>query len=169
MRRNAMAAVAAARAVGVSPSGVVDLELSAMRGQRLELPSGVTVVDDCYNANPLSMRAAIDDLTSHDAGGRRIAVLGDMLELGPAEDEHHREVGAYAATAGVDVLVTVGPRAARMLDAFDGESYAAGDAAEAAALAGELIAAGDVVLVKGSRGVGLEVVAEALGRAEDGG
>ena len=106
---------------------------------------------------------------THESAGRRIAVLGDMLELGPREDEHHRDVGAYAATAGVDVLVSVGPRAARMLDAFDGESYAVPDAAEAAALAGELIGAGDVVLVKGSRGVGLEVVAEALGRDEEAG
>jgi UDP-N-acetylmuramyl pentapeptide synthase len=66
----------------------------------------------------------------------------------------------------VDVLVTVGPRAARMLDRYDLEGYAVADASEAAAMAGELIAAGDVVLVKGSRGVGLEIVAETLG-AED--
>ena len=64
--------------------------------------------------------------------------------------------------AGVDLLVTVGPRAVAMLDAFDGESYAVADAQEAAALAGELVEPGDVMLVKGSRGVGLEVVAEAL-------
>jgi UDP-N-acetylmuramoyl-tripeptide--D-alanyl-D-alanine ligase len=166
---NTLAAVAAAQAVGVTPGGVLDVRFSGLRGERVALGIGAMVINDCYNANPLSMRAALDDLSSHESGGRRIAVLGDMLELGPAEDEHHREIGAYAATAGVDVLVTVGPRAARMLDAFDGESYAAADAAEAAALAGELIRAGDVVLVKGSRGVGLEVVAEALGRAEDGG
>ena len=89
-----------------------------------------------------------------------------MLELGAAEQSLHREMGAAAEAAGVDVLVTVGPRAVAMLDAFDGESYAVADAAEAAALAGELIEAGDVVLVKGSRGVGLEVVAEALVAAE---
>jgi UDP-N-acetylmuramoyl-tripeptide--D-alanyl-D-alanine ligase len=112
------------------------------------------------------MRAALDDLATHETSGRRLAVLGDMLELGPAEDEHHRDVGAYAATAGVDVLVTVGPRAARMLDAFDGESYAVGTAQEAAALTGDLIAPGDVLLVKGSRGVGLEVVAETLAEEE---
>jgi len=112
------------------------------------------------------MRAALDDLATHETTGRRLAVLGDMLELGPAEDEHHRDVGAYAATAGVDVLVTVGPRAAIMLNAFDGESYAVGTAQEAAALAADLIAPGDVLLVKGSRGVGLEVVAEALAEEE---
>ena len=123
---------------------------------------GALVINDCYNANPLSMRAALDDLASHSAEGRRVAVLGDMLELGPAEQEHHREIGAYAASAGVEVLVTVGPRAAAMLDTFDGEEYAVLDAAEAAALVPDIVAAGDVVLVKASRGVGLEVVTEAL-------
>src|SRR3712207_1926922 len=123
---------------------------------------GATVINDCYNANPLSMRAALDDLATHETAGRRVAVLGDMLELGPAEDEHHRDIGGYAATAGVAVLVTVGPRAAKMLDRYDGESYAVADARGAAALAGELVGPGDVLLVKGSRGVRLEVVAETL-------
>ena len=88
------------------------------------LARGATVVNDCYNANPLSMRAALDDLATQDPAGRRVAVLGDMLELGPAEREHHREIGAYAASAGVDVLIAVGPRAAAMLGAFDGEAHA---------------------------------------------
>jgi UDP-N-acetylmuramoyl-tripeptide--D-alanyl-D-alanine ligase len=164
---NTLAAVAAARAVGVTPGGRLDVRFSGLRGERVLLRTGATVINDCYNANPLSMRAALDDLASHETAGRRLAVLGDMLELGPAEDEHHRDIGAYAATAGVEVLVTVGPRAARMLDAFDGEGHAVGTAAEAATLAEELVGPGDVLLVKGSRGVGLEVVAEAL--AEDGG
>jgi UDP-N-acetylmuramoyl-tripeptide--D-alanyl-D-alanine ligase len=159
---NTLAAVAAAQAVGVEPSGRVDVTFSGLRGERVLLGMGATLINDCYNANPLSMRAALDDLATHETAGRRLAVLGDMLELGPAEEEHHRDVGAYAATAGVDVLVTVGPRAARMLDRYDGEGHAVGTAAEAAALAGELVAPGDVLLVKGSRGVGLEVVAETL-------
>jgi UDP-N-acetylmuramoyl-tripeptide--D-alanyl-D-alanine ligase len=159
---NTLAAVAAAQAVGVVPSGRLDVAFSGLRGERVLLGTGATVINDCYNANPLSMRAALDDLATHETAGRRVAVLGDMLELGPGEDEHHRDIGAYAATAGVDVLVTVGPRAARMLDRYDGEGYAVADAAEAASLAGELLAPGDVLLVKGSRGVGLEVVAEAL-------
>jgi UDP-N-acetylmuramoyl-tripeptide--D-alanyl-D-alanine ligase len=165
---NTLAAVAAAQAVGVEPSGRLDVTFSGLRGERVLLGTGATVINDCYNANPLSMRAALDDLATHETAGRRVAVLGDMLELGPAEDEHHRDIGAYAATAGVEVLVTVGPRAARMLDRYDGEGHAGGTAVEAAALTGELIGPGDVVLVKGSRGVGLEVVAEALA-ADDGG
>jgi UDP-N-acetylmuramoyl-tripeptide--D-alanyl-D-alanine ligase len=165
---NTLAAVAAARAVGVTPGGRVDVRFSGLRGERVLLGMGATVINDCYNANPLSMRAALDDLATHESSGRRIAVLGDMLELGPAEDDHHRDVGAYAATAGVDVLVTVGPRAARMLDRYDGEGYAVGTAAEAAVLAEELVGPGDVLLVKGSRGVGLEVVAEALAASSEG-
>jgi UDP-N-acetylmuramoyl-tripeptide--D-alanyl-D-alanine ligase len=167
MRRNAMAAVAAAQAVGVSPSGVVDLELSAMRGQRLELPSGVVVVDDCYNANPLSMRAALDDLAAQSPTGRRIAVLGDMLELGPDERALHRDTGAHAAASGVDVLVTVGDLAREMRPAFeaaakDAQAVPVPDAAAAADVVRDLVAPGDLVLVKASRGVALEAVTRAL-------
>jgi len=161
-RTNTLAAVAAALAVGVRPSGRVDPPTGHLRGERIALPSGVTIINDCYNASPLSMRAALDELSAEPAEGRRLAVLGDMLELGERETDLHREIGAAAAAAGVDLLVTVGPLAAAMLDVFDGDSYAVADAAEAAALAGELIEPGDVVLVKGSRGIGLEVVAEAL-------
>ena len=85
MRRNALAALAAARAVGVEPDGLLDVALSSFRGQRIELPGGIVVINDCYNANPMSMRAALDDLAAS-ASGRRVAVLGDMLELGPDED-----------------------------------------------------------------------------------
>jgi UDP-N-acetylmuramoyl-tripeptide--D-alanyl-D-alanine ligase len=167
-RVNTLAAVAACLAVGVRPSGRVELPVGHLRGERVTLPGGALVLNDCYNASPLSMRAALDELAAEPASGRRIAVLGDMLELGEREAELHREVGEAAAAAGVEVLVTVGPRAAAMLDTFDGESYAVADAGEAAALAGELLAEGDVVLVKGSRGVGLEVVAEALEAAPHG-
>jgi UDP-N-acetylmuramoyl-tripeptide--D-alanyl-D-alanine ligase len=161
-RTNALAAAAAVAGIGVTPSGRVDVDFGALRGERLELANGATILNDCYNASPLSMRAALDELASHDTSGRRVAVLGDMLELGRESEALHREMGEAAAEAGVDVLVTVGPRAVVMLDAFDGESYAVADAREAAALAGELLEPGDVMLVKGSRGVGLEVVAEAL-------
>jgi UDP-N-acetylmuramoyl-tripeptide--D-alanyl-D-alanine ligase len=165
-RTNALAAVAAALAVGVRPSGRVEAPTGALRGELVELPDGAVVVNDCYNASPLSMRAALDDLAGRQAAGRRVAVLGDMLELGADEAALHREVGSLAGEAGVSLLVTVGPRAAAMLDTFDGEGYAVADAGEAAALTAELIGPGDVVLVKGSRGVGLEVVAPALAVAE---
>jgi UDP-N-acetylmuramoyl-tripeptide--D-alanyl-D-alanine ligase len=161
-RVNALAAVAAARAVGVSPAGAVDVAFGSLRGERVSLPGGATLINDCYNASPLSMRAALDDLATQAPSGRRVAVLGDMLELGSDEAALHREVGEEAARAGVDVLVAVGPRATAMLDAFPGESHAAADARSAAALVRSLVGAGDLVLVKGSRGIGLEVVAEEL-------
>jgi UDP-N-acetylmuramoyl-tripeptide--D-alanyl-D-alanine ligase len=164
MRRNALAALAAARAVGVEPEGAVDVALSNMRGQRIALPGDIVVVNDCYNANPMSMRAALDDLAVS-AAGRRVAVLGDMLELGPGEGAYHDEVGRLATEAGVELLVTVGPLAERMGATFgrNGREHRhAADAREAAALVPDLLAPGDTVLVKGSRGVGLEVVAQAL-------
>ena len=138
------------------------MRFSGLRGERVLLGTGATIINDCYNANPLSMRAALDDLAMQDPAGRRVAVLGDMLELGPGEREHHREIGAYAAACGVELLLAVGPRAAAMLETFGGEARAVPDAAAAARVAPELVGPGDVVLVKASRGVGLEVVAEAL-------
>ena len=114
------------------------------------------------------MRAALDDLAMQATAGRRVAVLGDMLELGPAERAHHREIGSYAASSGVELLIAVGARAAAMLETFDGEAHAVPDAAAAAELASELVGPGDVVLVKASRGVGLEVVAEKLAEGEGG-
>jgi UDP-N-acetylmuramoyl-tripeptide--D-alanyl-D-alanine ligase len=160
---NLLAAVAAAQAVGVEPAGRVEVSFGSLRGERIELPTGVTVINDCYNANPLSMRAALDDLaTQAPSGGRRVAVLGDMLELGAGEADAHREIGAYAAASGVDVLLAVGPLSTLMPASFGGQAVVVADAREAAAAAVELVRPGDVVLVKASRGIGLETVAEAL-------
>jgi UDP-N-acetylmuramoyl-tripeptide--D-alanyl-D-alanine ligase len=177
-RRNALAAVAAARAVGVTPQGPVEVAFGAGRGERIELADGITVIDDCYNASPLSMRAALDDLATQDPARRRVAVLGDMLELGAEEQALHREIGVEAQRAGVELLVTVGPRAAAMAETFDGAAHAAPDAAAGAELVAELVRPGDLVLIKGSNGVGLSVVAPRLrqlvgspdaGAAADGG
>ena len=92
-RINTLAAVAACLAIGVRPSGRVELPVGHLRGERIELPDGALVLNDCYNASPLSMRAALAELSAEPAEGRRVAVLGDMLELGPREAELHREVG----------------------------------------------------------------------------
>jgi len=162
MRMNALAALAAARAVGVEPEGEVNVALSNLRGQRIALPGDIVVVNDCYNANPMSMRAALDDLAVS-ASGRRVAVLGDMLELGPGERAFHEEIGRVATDTGVGLLVTVGPLAEQIGAAYAGGPHRhAGDAREAAALVPGLLEPGDTVLVKGSRGVGLEAVAQAL-------
>ncbi len=161
MRLNATAALAAARAVGVEPSGTVEIALSAMRGQVRHLPGDITVVEDCYNANPMSMRAALDDL-QRAAPGRRVAVLGDMLELGPDAEMHHAAIGDHAREAGIQLLVTVGAQAAAMRG-----DRAVASAAQAAVLVPGLLEPGDTVLVKASRGVGLEAVVAALvGAAE---
>ncbi|HEV7772322.1 MAG TPA: UDP-N-acetylmuramoyl-tripeptide--D-alanyl-D-alanine ligase [Conexibacter sp.] len=169
LRGNLLAAVAAARAIGVKPAGAVTVAFSGRRGERTRLSNGVTVIDDCYNANPMSMRAALDDLAATAGEGRRVAVLGDMLELGPEEVRFHAEIGAHAATLGVDLLVAVGPRSRELADAFGdaGEAVLAPDAARAAALVPGLVRPGDTVLVKASRGVGLERVAEALANAAE--
>jgi len=159
--RNLLAAVAAARALGLTPGGRVQVEFSAMRGQRERLANGALLIDDCYNANPMSMRAAIDDLAAT-AAARRVAVLGDMLELGPDAPRMHREIGEHADARGVELLVTVGPLAAEMAASFAGERVCATDAPAAAQLLDGLVRDGDAVLVKGSRGVGLERVVLAL-------
>jgi UDP-N-acetylmuramoyl-tripeptide--D-alanyl-D-alanine ligase len=158
---NLLAAVAAARVLGYTPRGRLDVRFSAMRGQREQLPGGVVLVADCYNANPMSMRAAIDDL-AETAPLRRVAVLGDMLELGPEAPRLHREVGEHALARGVELPVTVGPLAREMRAGFTGESYAAPDAQAAGELVSGLLHEGDTVLVKGSRGVGLERVLDCL-------
>ncbi|HWD85100.1 MAG TPA: UDP-N-acetylmuramoyl-tripeptide--D-alanyl-D-alanine ligase [Solirubrobacteraceae bacterium] len=163
LRRNLLAAVAAAQAVGVTPEGRIQLSLSPGRGQQTTLRDGVVLIEDCYNANPMSMRAALDDLTRAAASmaARRVAVLGDMRELGPDAPRFHAEIGAYAS-ARADVLVTVGSLAAEMGRAFHGTHHRAQDALQAAKLVPSLLEPGDVVLVKGSRSVALEQVCHAV-------
>ena len=127
------------------------------------LPDGVAVINDCYNANPMSMRAALDEL-ARTATGRRVAVLGDMLELGAADERrYHRELGEQAEQAGVALLITVGELASVAAETYAaGEHLHAADAAGAAELLRERLRSGDTILVKGSRGVALEHVAQAL-------
>jgi UDP-N-acetylmuramoyl-tripeptide--D-alanyl-D-alanine ligase len=154
---NTLAAVAAVRSVGLPVGGPVSVRFSSLRGEVVELPGGVTVVNDCYNANPMSMRAALDHLAAS-AAERRIAVLGGMAELGPDSASYHREIGAQAAGLGIDVLVPVGEEALAYADEFDGETHPVATPEEAGALLVELAQPGDRVLIKGSRSVGLERV-----------
>jgi UDP-N-acetylmuramoyl-tripeptide--D-alanyl-D-alanine ligase len=165
--QNTVAAVAAATALGIVPEGQVDVRFSSLRGEVVELEGGVTVVNDCYNANPMSMRAALEHLAASPAG-RRVAVLGTMAELGPDGERFHGEIGALAGQLGIDMLITVGEAALPIGRGFDGERYAAATPEEAGAMLEELAQAGDRVLVKGSRSAGLERVlgnAPAAGRA----
>lgn len=165
LRRNLLAAVAAAQAVGVVPAGRLDYTPGAGRGQRVELADGITLIDDSYNANPMSMRAALDDLALTGGGARRtVAVLGDMLELGPEEQRFHVELGERAAATGVDVVIAVGPRAAAIAEGYPGELHRAADALTAAGRLEEVLRPGDIVLVKASNGVGLGALCDTLRR-----
>ena len=154
---NTCAAVAAARALGLPVGGRVDVRFSSLRGELVELPGGVTVVNDCYNANPMSMRAALDHLASAPAE-RRIAILGTMAELGDGSARFHQEIGAHARELGIDLLVPVGDDALAYLEGFDGEAHPVASPEEARVLLTEVGRPGDRVLVKGSRSVGLERV-----------
>jgi UDP-N-acetylmuramoyl-tripeptide--D-alanyl-D-alanine ligase len=154
---NTLAAVAAARAAEVRVGGSVSVRFSSLRGEVVELPGGVTVVNDCYNANPMSMRAALDHLAGSPAE-RRIAVLGAMAELGADSATYHRDIGDHAGRLGIDLLVPVGEEALGYVDEFDGETHPVATPEEAGALLEELAQPGDRVLIKGSRSVGLERV-----------
>jgi UDP-N-acetylmuramoyl-tripeptide--D-alanyl-D-alanine ligase len=159
---NLLAAVAAARALGVTPGGRLEVSFSARRGERHPLPDEIVLIDDCYNANPISMRAALEDL-ARTAPARRVAVLGDMLELGAQAPRFHRDIGECARAAGVQLLVTVGPLATDIGRGFGTSGvHAVADAGAAAELLTELLRPHDTVLVKGSRGVGLERVVQTL-------
>ena len=155
---NTLTAVAAYWALGLPldriAEGAARIELSRLRGEELALEGGGLLINDCWNANPTSMAAALRDLSGRN-GGRRIAVLGGMAELGPETPRYHREIGTLAA--GLDVVVGVGQLARDYAP-----THWVADADAAANLLGELLQPGDVVLVKGSRAVGLERVAANL-------
>jgi UDP-N-acetylmuramoyl-tripeptide--D-alanyl-D-alanine ligase len=163
---NALAAVAVGVALGAPLAEMADraanIGFSRFRGERLELGDGIVLVNDCYNANPVSMRAALSHLASL-GEGRRVAVLGEMAELGPAAVDYHREIGASARAEGVDLLVGVGESARDY-----GPDELVGDPEEAAELLAAQIEPGDTILVKGSRSAGLEAVAKTLEELLDG-
>ncbi|SFO28676.1 UDP-N-acetylmuramoyl-tripeptide--D-alanyl-D-alanine ligase [Geodermatophilus obscurus] len=178
---NALSAAAAALAAGMSPAAVADAlsEAEPRSRWRMEVtrrPDGVTVVNDAYNANPESMRAALAALAGLPAG-RRVAVLGGMAELGAGAVAEHERLGRDAVAAGVDLLVAVGPDAVGMVTGAtaagarhgEGSGSDAGtrvesvpDRAAALDLLSEVLVPGDVVLVKASRSNGLEVLAADL-------
>ena len=173
---NALAGIGAAHALGIRLEALAEgaraVTFSALRGEELELPGGALIINDCYNANPVSMRAAVDHLAqvvSRRGGGRGVAVLGEMRELGPQAPDFHEQVGREAARAGVELLIAVGPLGDAYARGFGdaGDVRRAADAQEAAEVVEETIREGDVVLVKGSRAVGLERVAQALLSARD--
>jgi UDP-N-acetylmuramoyl-tripeptide--D-alanyl-D-alanine ligase len=167
---NFLAAAAIAFAIGVAPADCAvaagELRAAPHRGERRQHASGALLFDDAYNANPSSVRAALETLAALPAR-RRIAVLGDMLELGGEEARWHRETGA-AVVGRADLLVCVGSRAAAFGEGAIAAGFPAGrvervaSAEEAARLLAPMLAAGDAVLFKASRGIGLERAVAAL-------
>src|SRR5882762_10063786 len=169
MVQNAMLAVAAGRAFGLSlegcAAGLASAPLTKARLQIKEV-NGIQFIDDSYNANPDSMKAALRTLVELDADGKRIAVLGEMRELGDESERGHREVGETAAALKVDRLIAIGNVAAIIADAAKRagleNSSTVTSTAEAAELLTDLAAPGDLVLIKGSRLARTEQVIEAF-------
>lgn len=169
---NALAAAAVAFRLAVPieclKQGIEAANVSQMRMQLITTPDNVTIVNDAYNANPTSTRAALETLAEMRVPGRRVAVLGDMAELGSLSELAHFQIGEAVPKLSIDLLVVVGPRAARIADGAKAEGLDAtriircDDADEAIArLVGE-IGNGDAVLVKASRVMGLERIVEGL-------
>ena len=161
---NAAAALAALDALGLPRPDRADVEFSRWRGEELPLPGGGLLINDAYNANPVSMRAALAHFGSIAGDRRRVAILGEMAELGPGALAFHEEIGREVSRHGVEALLAVGELARGYVDGAADVAIARWepDAAHAAEAAGCLLEPGDCGLVKGSRAVGLERVAEAL-------
>jgi UDP-N-acetylmuramoyl-tripeptide--D-alanyl-D-alanine ligase len=153
---NAVTALATAHALGLDLPDRLEVTFAAWRNEELPLPGGGMLVNDAWNANPVSMRAALEHLVSLAAGRRTIAVLGDMAELGDYSNEGHREVGRAVAEVGIDEVVAIGPQAR----AYGGCWVPTLE--EGLTVLDDLLRPGDCVLVKGARAMGLERIAEAL-------
>ncbi len=160
MAENALAALTAYEALGLpldrASEGAALVQLSRWRGEAYELPGGGLVVNDAYNANPTSMRAALVDVADRADGRRVVAILGEMAELGAGADAYHREIGRLLADLGIDALVAVGDGARAYMEPGVAEMRWVPDATSSAIAAA--VRPGDVVLVKASRAVGLEGV-----------
>jgi len=161
---NTLAALNVCELLGVPlPSARLEVDFGPLREELVELPGGVLLLNDCYNASPSSMRAALAHLAELAGERRRVAVLGEMAELGESAVELHREVGAAAAASGLSELVAVGALAHEYAAAANGvPTRLVGDPSEATEALRGLLRPGDVVLVKGSRAAGLEAVAANL-------
>ena len=166
---NATLAAAVALACGVAfddvAAGLATVEPAPWRMEVVRTADDVMVLDDAYNANPSSMAAALEALARVPVPGRRLAVLGEMRELGDLSAREHAALGVLVGTTAVDVLIAVGPEAAPLAEAARSAGVSVTEVPDAAAAleaVSGFVVAGDAVLVKGSRAVGLELVATAL-------
>ena len=172
---NFLAAAACASGLGISDDDLVEvaagLRPESGRGEVHRLSDGTTVIDDSYNSNPVALRRALEGARRLE-GVRHVAVLGSMLELGEEEATYHLEAGRVAAELGFDIVLGVGELARDLSEAARAAGVSAHwvpDAEEAAEWVAARISGGEVVLVKGSRGVGLELVVARLLSAGEGG
>ena len=160
MAENTLAALIAYEALGLpldrAQAGADAITLSRWRGEELPLPGGGIVVNDAYNANPTSMRAALLDLVARAGGRRRVAILGEMAELGAESPRYHEEIGALLDELGIELVIAVGEGARPYLGG-DADAHPALDSRRGGfdGVAG-LLQPGDAILVKASRAVGLE-------------
>lgn len=168
---NAMAAAAVAGLYGISAeqlrTGLAGMKPSGMRMDVLRAKSGATLLNDAYNASPMSMKASLSLLAELACRGRKIAVLGDMLELGAAGEELHREIGRKLKPGDVDFILTYGELAAYIAEECrpgfaDGRVASFGDKRALADRLLQLAGPGDLVMFKASRGMRLEDVIQAL-------
>ncbi len=169
---NALAAYAAGLNMGIAPEdiarGLAEAKASGMRMEIIHTPDGITIVNDAYNANPDSMRASISTLSTLEGAGRRIAVLGDMGELGSDEYQLHVDVGTFAAQADLDMLVCIGTLSvgiksgalAADMDTACVKSFTGVE--EAQQFLEKYVREGDIVLVKASRFMELERIVKGL-------
>lgn len=155
---NVLAALTAYDALGLplerAAKGAAAISLSRWRGEVHDLPGGGFVVNDAYNANPVSMRAALLDLAERAGGRRRVAILGQMAELGASSERYHAEIASLLDELGIEVVVAVGAEARGYLAGRD-DGIAVPDATAFEPIAA-VLRPGDAILVKGSRSVGLE-------------
>ena len=151
--------------------GLFNCDFSGLRMDIVDR-KGYRIINDTYNANPLSMKAALDAL-QHSSSGRKIAVLGDMLELGPHKEEAHREIGKYTASLGIEYLVVLGDLMAYAADSArragmpDWRIFMADSKEEIAKILADILQKEDTILLKGSRGMEMEKVIELYVKQED--
>lgn len=177
---NAMAAMAAYRLLGLPldalPDAVVGIHPPRLRGELLPLAGGGFIINDCYNANPLSMESSLAHLAEAGAGRRTVAILGDMSELGADSPAYHRHVGGLVADLDIDCLIAIGEQAGAYVEgAAASDQQGSGrrfhrftDRREALAAVPDLLEPGDAVLVKASRFMELEELSELLAGKEPG-
>ncbi len=169
---NALAAAACSLALGLGleqvKAGLEKARLTEWRMEMFKTSKGVTILNDCYNSNPAAVKAALESLADIDASGKVIVVLGDMAELGTISEEAHHRVGELVVDSGADVLITVGRHARDIASAARGRGlprgsiFPARDVTQAAEILRAVLEPEDMVLIKGSRKLGMERLAHSV-------